>query len=213
MRNLVFLSGPQGGGKTTLSLLLEKKGVIIPNIETKTISLDTNPKDRIRLKICQRALENFECLKLSEKYPGKIIIGNRCIYDQFAFNEAYLKRGWIKREEKEDYDKLARKLYPGPLVEPYAIILNPGFDTVKEHLMKRWSEGKKKWKEDDLEYIRSACISYESLKGNKKIMYIARKIDLESDSDINLIMSWLLHPGSYDNAHQHKGDKLVQSVQ
>ncbi len=189
--NLFFLSGPQGGGKTTLANLLGGPNIFVPKLETKTMSLDVNPRQRLALKICQRSLENFEYLKIARENPDKIVVGNRCIYDQYAFNEVYLKRGWIDKETKEKYDELSAMFYLDVLRKPYAIVLNPGFESVKRHLEERWKVKGKKWREDDLEYILLVCETYEAFRTNENIFYIDHEISLNSDSDINEIREWL----------------------
>lgn len=190
MKNLIFLSGPQGGGKTTLIKLLEGPKFFSPELETKSISLDTEPELRAALKICQRSLENFEYWKIAEKNSDKIILGNRCIYDQFAFNEVYEKKGWIDSSARKKYDELSLAFYPEFLHRPRAIVLNPGFDVVWKHLQKRWKEKEKKWREEDSEYIKLACKAYERFSVMEDIFYFDRKIDLETKGDFDLIKDW-----------------------
>lgn len=189
--NLVFLSGPQGAGKTTLINLLVGPEIISPDLETKTIPIDIEPEKRAALKICQRSLENFEYLKIAEKNPEKIILGNRCIYDQFAFNEVFYKRGWTEEKTKNELDKASFLFYLPELHSPRAIILNPGFEIVKHHLQERWKKEEKKWREGDLEYIQLACKVYERFKDRKKILYINHKIDLKNESEKEEIIKWI----------------------
>ena len=138
INNLVFIAGPQGAGKTTLVNLLCGPDVIVPDLVTKTISLDTNPEMRLALKICQRALENFEYIKIARVNPEKIVLGNRCIYDQEAFGEVYVRRGWLSQETQSHYNQMAKAFYPSQLHNPRAIVLNPGFSVVWRHLQHRW---------------------------------------------------------------------------
>lgn len=189
--NLVFITGPQGGGKTTLVNLLRGPVILIPELKTKTISLNTEPTLRLSLKICQRALENFEYLTIAQTNPNKTVIGNRCIYDQDAFNEVYVRRGWFPREKKEHYNAVARMFYPQELHNPRAIVLNPGFEVVWRHLNQRWQTEEKKWNEDDQEYIRIACEVYEPPRDNPRVLYIDHEIDLTTDQDIKAVRRWL----------------------
>ncbi|MDD5191876.1 MAG: AAA family ATPase [Candidatus Nanoarchaeia archaeon] len=190
--NLFFLCGPHGSGKTTLaSLLAEKENVLVPELFSRTIKLNTDPKDRLVLKICQRSLENFEYLETARRNPDKIVLGNRCIYDQLTYNLVYAYRGWLDKNKVEKYNLLSENLYINSLKEPFAIVLNPGFDVVKKHLEKRWQEKGKKWREDDWEYDRLACDVYEQFKDNEKIFYINHEIDLNSGDEISRVYEWM----------------------
>ena len=190
--NLVFLSGPQGAGKTTLINLLAGPEIISPELETKTLKFDIDPKKRIALKICQRSLENFEYLQIARQNPEKVILGNRCIYDQYAFNEVFVKRGWIKEEEKERYDENSRLFYLPELHAPRAIVLNPDFNIVTQHLEKRWQTEGVKWREQDSEYIWLACEAYKSFRDREEILYIDHRIDLKDKTEKDRITDWIL---------------------
>ncbi len=190
--NLLFISGPQGGGKTTLLEAISDERILIPQLETKTTSFDVKPLNRIALKICQRCLENFESYQVAIKNPDKIILGNRCIYDQLAFNWVYYKRGWITEERKNYFDEVPFNLYIEELREPRAIVLNPGYNIVKEHLEKRWLKKEKKWREEDEKYIKLVCESYDRFRDNDKIYYIDHEIDLKKKEEIDNIRKWII---------------------
>ena len=186
------MCGPHGSGKTTLTnLLAEKEQVLVPELFSKTIKLNTNPKDRLILKVCQRSLENFEYLETAKKNPDKIVLANRCIYDQLTYNLVYAYRGWLDKDEVDKYNFLSENFYINSLKEPFAIVLNPGFDIVKKHLEKRWQEKGKKWREDDWEYDRLACEVYEQFKDNEKIFYIDHEVDLNSGNEVNQAYEWM----------------------
>ncbi len=192
MNNLVFISGPQGAGKSTLLEAIKNKDVLVPKLKTLTPSLfEGSPQERRPLKICQRALENFEYLSIARKNPEKIVLGDRCIYCIYAFGEVYARRGWISHSENEFYNLLASKMFLPELLNPSAIVLNPGFDAVWRHLENRWKTHEKKWREDDREYIKYACESYEVYRDNSKVLYIDHVIDMSIGSDAAEIYSWL----------------------
>ena len=191
--NLIYLCGPHGSGKTTLARELEKQNprIMVPELFSRNIKFNTHPPYRQVLKICGRAIENYEYLDIAKKNPDKIVLGNRCIYDVFAYNQVYYKKGWISKETFDFYKKSSRDFFNDENEEPWAIFLNPGFETVYKHLEKRWKEKGKKWKEDDLEYTRFACQAYEYFKGNENIFYINHEISLESKEDIKKVNGWI----------------------
>jgi hypothetical protein len=190
--NLFFLCGPHGSGKTTLASEFQKlEGVLVPELYMRTIKLDAEPIDRLILKIAQRSLENFEYQEIAKQNPCSMIIGNRCIYDQKIYDKVYSERDWIPEEVREHYDLLADNFYINSLKNPQAIVLNPGFEVVKRHLQKRWSEKGKKWREDDLDYTRLACLGYERLRGKQNIFYIDQEIDFNHRKDIEDAYEWM----------------------
>jgi deoxyadenosine/deoxycytidine kinase len=189
--NLFFLCGPHGSGKTTLSRELEKEGIVVPELYSRNIKFDISPKERLLLKICGRSVENFEYLQIARKNPDKIILGNRCIYDQQVYDQVYYERGWISGEDFYLSNVLALNFYIEELRNPFAVVLNPGFEVVLEHLKKRWREKGKKWREDDLEYTRFACGAYESLQGRERVFYIDHEIDLKSQEDVREVSEWI----------------------
>lgn len=198
--NLIFLGGPHGSGKTTLTELIEKRDfrILVPELYTRTpkfysdcLNGDVDFFYRQVLKHAQRAIENYEYLDIARKNPEKIILGNRCFYDVLAYHEAYFKRGWINKEEKESIFKGLGFLFPGELAEPNIIVLNPGFEVCKRHLQMRWETKKKKFMENDMDYLKAACEAYKRFRDYSNVMYIDHEIDLKSTYDIDKISDWI----------------------
>jgi len=173
--SLVFICGPHGAGKTTLldRLQATNKDIMVPTLVTASVKLHTTPADRIVLKTCLRAVENYEALQLANGQPDKITIGNRCIYDTLAYMNVYRKRGWITESEYSRIFNVTAQVFPEGLQEPQAIVLNPPFETVWSRLQGRWQKGEKKWQEDDSEYCRLACQEYRNFKGNANVLYLS----------------------------------------
>ena len=192
--NLFYLCGPHGSGKTTLGTELagENPRILIPELYSRNTKFKTDPRYRQMLKLCGRAIENFEYLETAKKTPDKIILGNRCIYDVLAYHWVYHSRGWVSKEDYETYVKYTAEIFLHENAKPYGIVLNPGFDAVMRHLEKRWQEKGKKWREDDLEYARLACKAYERFQGRDDILYIDREINLESRLEVKEGNEWLM---------------------
>jgi len=193
LSNLFFLDGPHGSGKTTLGEELGKINpqVMIPELYSKNVKFKTEPKYRQALKICSRAIENFEYAQIAKKNLDKIILANRGIYGIFAYNLVYYKKGWIDKETYEKYNAHTSDFFQNENRNPYSIVLNPGFEVVKKHLKKRWEEKGKKWREEDLEYARIACKEYEKLKNNRLVYYIDSEINLETKKEIYECNEWM----------------------
>lgn len=192
--NLFYLGGPHGSGKTTLGneIARENPRVMIPELYSRNPKFNTDSGYRQYLKICGRAIENFEYLEIAKRNPHRIVIANRCIYDVLAYNEVYSKKEWVAEETRADYDIHAFDFFRNENQEPLAIILNPGFKVCKRHLEKRWREKGKKWREEDEEYLAHACRAYERFQGREQIFYIDHEIDLATRTEIREANEWIL---------------------
>ena len=200
MDNLLFLGGPHGSGKTTLAELIkvELPRVLIPELITRTpkfysesLGFEVDFFQRQVLKHAQRAIENYEYLEIARKNPDKLILANRCIYDVLSYHEAYFQRGWISEGEKESICKNLEILFSKELTKPNAIILNPGLSVCYSHLKHRWETKKKKFMEEDTEYLSAACNSYEGFRDYSNVLYIDHEIDLKSRDDLDEIFGWI----------------------
>ncbi|MBI4141807.1 deoxynucleoside kinase [Candidatus Woesearchaeota archaeon] len=181
MSNLIFLCGPHGGGKTTLEKRLQEAcpKILLPELTSKTPKFHTNPVERITMKLCERAIENYEALRIAKQNPDRIVLANRCIYDADAYADAYFAMGWITQEEHGDQHSFARFAFPKELREPYAVVLNPLCEVVWERLQQRWLKEEKKWNEGDKEYCFAACKAYEQFEDEPHIWYLKDNVDVE----------------------------------
>lgn len=191
--NLFYLSGPHGSGKTTLEreLVAYNPRTMAPELYSRNVKFNTEPFYREILKMGGRAIENYEYLETAKNNPDKLIIANRCVYDDSAYHLAYLKKGWLSLEEYDFFEGLMSYYFREENSSPYAIVLNPPFEVVERHLKKRWETKDKKWREDDMEYARLACEAYRQYEGRPEIMYIDHEIDLESKRDIKRVNDWM----------------------
>jgi len=184
-----------GSGKTTFAKDLQKINpyIVVPELYSRNLKFHTEPNHRRILKIAGRAIENFEYNEIAEKNPDKIIIGNRCIYDCIAYNKIYYERGWISKETYEFSEKLCDYAFAEENLQPYAIVMNPGFEVVKKHLEKRQADtGKKKWGEDDMEFVKLTCQVFEEFKRHKNIFYIDHETNLESRTELLDVNEWIM---------------------
>jgi len=192
--NLIYLCGPHGSGKTTLGKQLAKDNpcFVIPELFSRNVKFNTEDAEyRQILKIGTRAVENFEYLEFAKNNPGRIVLGNRCIYDVLAYNWIYVMKNWIDKDTYKKYNLFTFCSFKNENSEPLAIIVNPGLNIVKKHLEKRWNEEGKKWREEDIHYAELACQAYERFQNKENILYLNKEIDLESRSDIKKAYEWI----------------------
>jgi deoxyadenosine/deoxycytidine kinase len=209
--NLVFISGPHGAGKTTLvnNLAEDSKVIHVPELMTKTPKFHTEPFERMILKIYQRCIENYEAREIAKKMPDKIVIGNRCIYDTQCYAEAYHRLGWISNEEKASIDRLTKDAYFEYFQAPTAIVLNPPIEVLKEHLKERWCKGEKKYREDDMDYLRAAAEAYTEaylMQDRPQVLYITDNGSRERA----WIREWLLANCNINREHtNHYNNQIL----
>jgi thymidylate kinase len=143
------------------------------------------------LKICSRAIENFEYLQIAKNNPDKIILANRCVYGVLAYNFVYYQMEWISEQTYKDYNFHSRDFFRQELREPHAIVINPGIEKCKEHLKKRWKQKGKKWREQDMKYLELACKAYEQYQDNDKIFYIDYEPNIEVGKNLVEVENWI----------------------
>jgi len=191
MKNLVFISGPQGAGKSTLIEKLRGPDIIISDFEIDLPKPDSLPFERQKLKISQKVLEGAHNLTLSVANPDKTVIGNRCIYDVLTYNTSFRLRFWYGRDEEMMLNQLAREMFSESLISPFAIVLNPGYKVVRKHLEERWAKKGKKWREDDEMYLKIVCQEYGDFRHKSGIFYIYHEVNLNSDGEIASLRRWI----------------------
>ncbi len=196
--NLIFVSGPQGAGKTTLMKKLQRYPQInFPTLQTKTKEFywgdayrkeEVNHSHRQCLKIAQRALENEEAHAIARQ-TNDIILGNRCIYDDRTYGEVFYNLGLVTKKQLETFEILRQNLYRKELQKPRCIVLNPGPEICWEHLQSETRKnGKQKFGQGDRNFLEAVCNEFEYLKLPKEIFYIDKRAD---DEVINEILKWI----------------------
>jgi len=203
LKNLVFVSGSHGSGKSTLiSKLVEKiPNAVSPELRTRTPQfywggdeevMATDFFNRQALKYAQRAIENYEYLAAAKKEPDKLVIGDRCVFDAHAYRAAGIKLGWLNKEQDLEIERNLRILNQLELLNPSCVILNPGFEVCKEHLEKRWKEtGWVKFMERDLGYLRAVCECFEEFQGREGFFYIGDRPDYSESHSLDGVVEWL----------------------
>ncbi|MEK6846385.1 MAG: AAA family ATPase [Nanoarchaeota archaeon] len=196
--NLFYLSGPHGSGKTTLEQLLKEADtrILVPELISNAPKFDIEPVYRQRMKLCERAIENYEYLKLAREHPERLVLGNRCLYDVLAYHWVYYAKGWISQEEFNFHNRYAQELFLEENASPNCIVLNPSYPVVQRHLEERWKSKPKKWGEDDERYTQLACEVYERLEGRENVFYIDHEINLQDSPEIPRILRWMKQRGA-----------------
>ncbi len=193
----IFVSGPHGAGKTTLTqrLLNNHKNMFMENSfdidfvkEFPSIKFLTD-FERSLLRLYHRIFRTYYAYTLAKKHPRKIILTNRSVYDSEAYIKAYTKRKLISDDE---FNRLSL-IIKNCSFTSYTIIMNPRFNIIKERLQNRKKKGMRKkrdalFKHEDLDdFVQLLHKSFKKFQYHPNILYI----EDNSNKEIEKIIRWI----------------------
>ena len=159
---IVYFSGVHGSGKSTLARELAKQPHFVEHRRIHHVELQ-DTYIRTIWRLTKYYIEAREQEVLSRENPSRIILGQRCVYDNLAYADTFLKMGWISSRDEEHHRAVFDALFPAPLRPRYVVHLAPGADWVKRRLEERWVRKEQKWHESDFNYLEQVVKSYDSL--------------------------------------------------
>ncbi len=195
MYHPVFLSGPHGGGKSTLiAALLRSSRRFIENDFDIDFTVDfpsiasLSSFERSLMRLYHRFFIAHYALELAKRHPEKIVLTNRTVYDSEAYINTYQKLRWITEGE-------FKKLHFGITHfahRPYAVVLNPPLEVLTHRLNKRKRAATRTArdrifkKEDSFLFLKQLHAYFTTFKKNPRVLY------LENDGprEIKQIISW-----------------------
>lgn len=187
--NIVYFSGVHGSGKSTLVREIAKRNGFIEHKRIHSVTLN-DTYIRAVWRLTKYYIEATEQTVLAQAETDKIILGNRCVYDNFAYMNAFQKLAWVSDEEIKHHSKVFEALFCDTL-RPKAIVhIAPSLDWVKDRLAERWKKDGKKWREDNFEYLEAVMHAYDDIYRNLPIK-ILRLDEIDYTKRIDVVLNWL----------------------
>lgn len=166
MKNVVYVSGSHGSGKSTLIEQLAEEDpklfIKYPKLVLPEKFQDLHNRNKVRL--VRYYLHASYLNELAKEKRGKIILCDRCSYDNMAYIKGFVSIGWLSQEDIKNYLRLHDFLITEELKSENVIFLNPPLEEVINNIKKRWAEtGKKKWREDNFNYLVAIRKGFEKV--------------------------------------------------
>ena len=188
---IIYFSGPHGAGKSSLiSGVCEYSPDFIAYLDRLKFCHMEEPRIRHKSKIAKLYQEYCDQQNFKKENPGKIILGDRCMYDSMVYGRVYERLGYLTKQENKLHEEITLKWFDEK--PEHLIVLNPPLECLVDHLRKRWESGKKKWHEEDMKYLNIAREEFEKLPeyfAGRNILYIDE--DLPIGQEVNRVVDWI----------------------
>jgi len=192
-KQVVYLSGPHGVGKSTL---IDDLKSFDRKIIVEQIAHMEGLTDNVSRQIWRNALhciEHRENLNYAMNQPPKtVVIGDRCYLDDIAYVNACTELGWITQEHRDGIFENAEFQYTmskTPKPENFIILLPP-LEWNIERIKERWQEEiPVKWCERNFHYLGIVREQFEQLASSNSNIVVVNETDREGR--VKKIKNWL----------------------
>ncbi|MBW2995540.1 deoxynucleoside kinase [Candidatus Woesearchaeota archaeon] len=185
----IYFSGPHGAGKSSLIRGLCSHPDFISYPDRLKFAKVDEPYIRQKSKIAKIFQEYCDQLNFEKQHPGKIVLGDRCIYDCLIYANAYEKLGWITKQENKKIKQCANTF--DDCKPDNVVVLNPPYETLVKHIKQRWKKSKKKYREDNFNYLKAVHEEFKQFPFQGNLLYLDEILTVEQEVDKAL--EWILH--------------------
>ena len=186
--NVVCVSGVHGVGKSTLIRALCKDTQHFIASKKIRVPKPDEIRERQLVRACRFYLQNFYEQSMAKQHAGKAVLCDRGWQDMLAYAVGFAKLGWMPSEEYKIFSDLSDFLFQN--TENKILFLNPPLESIEQNLQKRWEKGRKKWREDDFDYLYMVYESYQFLIPSLHRDYLEIK-ETGLQERVNKVYEWL----------------------
>ncbi|MDP2908876.1 MAG: deoxynucleoside kinase [Nanoarchaeota archaeon] len=163
MHNVVYFSGSHGSGKSTLiKKISEKDTKLFKVYEKLKIPKSEDPLERQKLRLVRYYWDALNQQKFSKENPDKILLCDRDVSSSYAYTKTLTQLGWMTQKQYEECAYLREELFDDSIKPKNIAFLNLSLEELEKNIRKRWKEtGKKKWREDNFQYLGLVKINFE----------------------------------------------------
>ena len=188
---VVYVSGVHGVGKSTLIQELCKDTQHFVTFKKMHVPKPDEIRERQLVRACRFYLQTFYEQSIAKQQAGKIVLCDRGWQDMLAYAAGFAKLGWMPHEEYKTLRDMSDFLFQN--TENKIIFINPPLESIEQNLQKRWERGRKKWREDDFDYLYMVYESYQYLIPRINCDYLEIK-EIGLQERVNNVYEWLHIP-------------------
>lgn len=196
MKNIIFFSGTHGVGKTTTIESLSKEFNYLIMHSNDYDHHNPYIKNKFKRQFWRLSKYYLDFLDISEKVSSiskyQFLLVDRCILDFEAYCRAFYSLSWLNQKEFIFLEKLKKFLYPYSHLPENIIFLFPSELWTQNRIKERWNSEKKKWEEDNWNYLKMLRkeyrLIYDREKTNRNIIMI---IDTDLKTRKEKIMNYI----------------------
>ena len=186
---VIYFSGIHSAGKSTLIEDLAKREDFVRYEKHLNVKLE-DTYHRMVFRLSRYWIEAKEMDALSASNPGRTVLGDRCVYDNFAYGLGFIKLGWISEEDYEHSRGIFEKTFRENERPKNIVNVRPPLEWVAERLKKRWETKPKKWREDNQDYLREVVNAFPQFYSQLKGCNILELEETDREKRVKLVLDW-----------------------